>query len=128
MLWNLVIIGLIFFVGFLIDYAMEYRKLKRDNAVLKEQVCEARSNYMMYRGIAAFNDVEIEGLRNINSKLLMEISRLKSLVRTNQNTFSISKDMVDAVRCAMKHSHPDNGGNVKDFIRFQKCYEELNRR
>ena len=25
----------------------------------------------------------------------------------------------------MKKSHPDNGGNAEDFMRFQKVYEEL---
>lgn len=40
----------------------------------------------------------------------------------------VSQDEIDAVRYAMKHSHPDNGGNVKDFIKFKKCYEELIRK
>lgn len=40
----------------------------------------------------------------------------------------VSQDMVDAVRYAMKKSHPDNGGNAEDFVRFKKCYEELARR
>lgn len=37
----------------------------------------------------------------------------------------LSQDIVDAVRYAMKKSHPDNGGNAEDFVRFKKCYEEL---
>lgn len=40
----------------------------------------------------------------------------------------VSQDEIDAVRYAMKHSHPDNGGNVEDFIKFKKCYEELIRK
>lgn len=38
---------------------------------------------------------------------------------------SISKDEIDAVKYAMKHSHPDNGGDTEDFKRFRKVYEEL---
>lgn len=33
-----------------------------------------------------------------------------------------------AVKYAMKKSHPDNGGNAEDFVRFKKCYEELTRK
>lgn len=32
---------------------------------------------------------------------------------------------VDAARIAMRLSHPDNGGNMEDFIKFKKCYEHL---
>lgn len=39
----------------------------------------------------------------------------------------IPTDTIKAVKYAMKHAHPDNGGNADDFIRFQKCYEELTR-
>lgn len=38
---------------------------------------------------------------------------------------TVSQDTIDAVRYAMKKSHPDSGGNADDFVRFQKCYEEL---
>ncbi len=32
------------------------------------------------------------------------------------------KDLEDAVKLAMKVSHPDNGGNPANFIRFQELY------
>ena len=41
---------------------------------------------------------------------------------------SVSDDTVQAVKYAMKKSHPDNGGNAEDFMRFQKVYEELTRK
>lgn len=40
----------------------------------------------------------------------------------------IPNGAVEAVKYAMKHAHPDNGGNAEDFMRFQKCYEELTRK
>lgn len=52
-----------------------------------------------------------------------EILKMKS--RGNSN---ISTDTIQAVKYATKHAHPDNGGNAEDFIRFQKCYEELTRK
>ena len=44
-----------------------------------------------------------------------------------KNSSKIPTDTIKAVKYAMKHAHPDNGGNADDFIRFQKCYEELTR-
>ena len=48
--------------------------------------------------------------------------------RRISNNSNISPDTIRAVKYAMKHAHPDNGGNAEDFIRFQKCYEELTRK
>ncbi len=47
--------------------------------------------------------------------------------RTNNNS-NFPPGTIQAVKYAMKHAHPDNGGNAEDFIRFQKCYEELTRK
>lgn len=38
---------------------------------------------------------------------------------------NVSPNTIQAVKYAMKHTHPDNGGNAEDFIKFQKVYEEL---
>lgn len=107
--------------------------------ILKKQVDEIRNNFKMYRSISDCENAEVEKLRNRNSELLMENMQLKSLIGAYRNVYGngyqgahstpqIPKDTVDAVRCAMKHAHPDNGGNAEDFIRFQKCYEELTRK
>lgn len=32
---------------------------------------------------------------------------------------------LEAVKYAMNKSHPDNGGNQEDFIKFRKLYEDL---
>ena len=38
---------------------------------------------------------------------------------------SIPDSTIDAVKYAVKKSHPDNGGNSDDFIRFKRCLDEL---
>lgn len=59
-------------------------------------------------------------------KLENEVDRLlKMKVIGNED---ISADTIQAVKYAMKKSHPDNGGNAEDFIRFQKVYEELTKK
>ena len=50
---------------------------------------------------------------------------LKMKLRVNSN---IPPDTIQAVKYAMKHAHPDNGGSTEEFTRFQKCYEELTRK
>lgn len=44
----------------------------------------------------------------------------KSIILNHSIDFN--KDVEDAVKLAMKVSHPDNGGNPANFIRFQKLY------
>ena len=34
-------------------------------------------------------------------------------------------DVNDAVKYAMKKSHPDNGGSADDFRKFRELYEEM---
>lgn len=37
----------------------------------------------------------------------------------------VPSNTLEAIRYAMKCAHPDNGGKAEDFIKYQKCYEEL---
>ena len=37
----------------------------------------------------------------------------------------IPKGTIDAVKLAMKVSHPDNGGNQDDFIKYREVYQRL---
>ena len=68
---------------------------------------------------------ELWCVRDRNNQLRKVIERYEEAKFSNTPT---PKDMIDAVRYAMKHAHPDNGGNAEDFIKFQKCYEELTRK
>lgn len=57
---------------------------------------------------------------------LMERARKHNSIYLRENF--VSDDIVSAVKYAMKHAHPDNGGNAEDFMKFKKCYEELARK
>lgn len=59
-------------------------------------------------------------------QLIKNVSKEMEKKKYNVNTV-VPPNTIQAVKYAMKHSHPDNGGNADDFIRFQKCYEELTR-
>lgn len=46
------------------------------------------------------------------------------IVYRNRPT-EIPKGTIDAVRLAMKVSHPDNGGTSEDFIKYNEVYQKL---
>lgn len=53
------------------------------------------------------------------------IQTLESKTFGNYCNSNFSQDTIEAVKFAMKHAHPDNGGNSEDFIKFKHCYDEL---
>lgn len=111
----LIIVGIIVvsevleFILKVISAILHKKQLESEVSLLKCQLDTANS-------IIKYNNEVIEGM-----------ARNAKYYRPFNTKNSVSKDTVDAVRYAMKHSHPDNGGNADDFIRFQKCYEELTR-
>lgn len=54
-------------------------------------------------------------------------NRITTLYKMRLDRGAVSKDVIDSVHYAMKKSHPDNGGNAEDFMRFKKVYEEVSR-
>lgn len=65
-------------------------------------------------------------LNKENIDLRMKIFQLnQKIMMSHCDKPQISNDVIQAVKYAMKKSHPDNGGNAEDFMRFQKVYEEL---
>lgn len=57
-----------------------------------------------------------------NRKWMAQYSEL--LVRKSEET-GIPAHTLEAVRYAMIHSHPDNGGKKEEFIVFAGCYNQL---
>lgn len=52
-----------------------------------------------------------------------EIERLAR--RAAPKPVEIPKGTIEAVRYAMIHNHPDNGGDAEKFILYKKCYDKL---
>lgn len=53
-------------------------------------------------------------------------NRIDELLRIKfDSKKEVSAETIRAVKYAMKHAHPDNGGNSEDFIKFKNLYEEL---
>lgn len=53
---------------------------------------------------------------------------LKELRHSYSTTISKDQEIIEAVKYAMKMSHPDNNGNAEDFMKFRKLYKEITER
>lgn len=130
----LIIVGLIFLSLLFINYIINYKKLKFDNMILSRQISEIRNNFKIHKSVSDCEIGELEILRSRYTELLTENMQLKSVIGAYRNAYEnpgsyssteTHKGTIEAVRYAMKKSHPDNGGSAEDFMRFKKCYEEL---
>lgn len=102
------IIVAIYLALFFISKCLEVKQLKSENQILRNDIA-------LNKGILEQYQQQIILLREINSS----ISKDRIIYQ------NIPKDTIGAVKYAMKHAHPDNGGNSEDFIKFKKVYEEL---
>lgn len=52
---------------------------------------------------------------------------LKNKINTmdNYNKVCNNQQIIDAIKYAMKKSHPDNGGNAEDFKKFRELYNNM---
>lgn len=77
-------------------------------------------------------DEEIHRINAENTILYVTIQQLRAIkgggeeriIYRNRPT-EIPKGTIDAVKLAMKVSHPDNGGSNEDFIKYNEVYKKL---
>ena len=78
-----------------------------------------------YESIRSKENEELKKeILSVRSQLNIERSVNRLLKFENQNA-KYSKDLKDAVFIAMKVSHPDNGGQQEQFVKFRKLYESM---
>ena len=59
------------------------------------------------------------------SVILSLRSQLSAYRNSNSYNYNYDSDVKDAIKYAMKKSHPDNGGTKEDFIKFNALYEKI---
>lgn len=64
-------------------------------------------------------------------KLSEELRSSKITMEIYRTTYQLKRDCkmpegtIEAVKYAMIHNHPDNGGSEEKFILYRRCYENL---
>lgn len=105
-----VIVFIICLIGFTIPFAVVWstnKILRNKNNELYNELCEIREEKNHYQRL-----------------YYMEVTRIKSYP-SHSVSKEIPKGTVQAVKEAMKRSHPDNGGNAEDFQMYRRAYNVL---
>ena len=72
---------------------------------------------------------KMDRLRQTNVNLILDkMSFMADANNKEHDTYNKEEtrsDVKDAVKYAMKKSHPDNGGSAEDFRKFRELYEEM---
>ena len=68
--------------------------------------------------------------KSLNEICLRRIAYLEYSLKRKSKKYNIdcNEDILDAVKLAMKVSHPDNGGNQEDFIKYREVYLKLTKK
>lgn len=72
-------------------------------------------------------NTEISLLNTIIQQLRVSKGGTERIIYRSKTT-NIPKGIIDAVKLAMKVSHPDNGGKQEDFIKYNEVYQKLTRK
>lgn len=130
LIFSICVLGL----GWFITNMLKNKQIAFEKKLGETHAQEVQNRFDIYRNIT---DSEI---KRLNQKILLDsqmyanfqmdfqnFQRFKN-GRENNGRISVPPNTIQAVKYAMKHAHPDNGGNAEDFMKFQKCYEELTKK
>lgn len=87
------------------------------------------ANYKQSLEIDKLKD-ELMILHSDKLKMRLQLNSLITAInmRKNDNNNVLQSEIYEAVKYAMVHSHPDNGGKSDDFIKFSKLYQSIQKR
>lgn len=72
---------------------------------------------------------KLDRMRQANVNLILDKMSFMADASDKENGIynkeETSSDVKNAVKYAMKKSHPDNGGSADDFRKFRELYEEM---
>lgn len=104
---------LIPFLCLVAGFSIPITLLIKLNKKLREELSETRDKYFAAKREATHYQAYCIELMRINQK------------KGSSCTKEIPKGTIQAVKDAMKRSHPDNGGNAEDFAMYRRAYNIL---
>lgn len=122
--YSIVLLGMGFFLGWGLHGIKMDDEISENRDLVEEfNRCKNKLRYAEY---------EISILRRENHKLQIHVNVLRSditALRTENvahvQKYKESPEVKEAVKYAMKSAHPDNGGDVKDFMKFRELYNKI---
>lgn len=81
----------------------------------------------LYRRLYSEYCKKYENCRMSNDLYVDEIRRLQEKLDNHMSGSVNQSQLIDAVKFAMKCSHPDNGGDSQKFMKFRALYDKLKR-
>lgn len=107
MIYGYIVCGILFAYLFYNVFSMGIRKNK-EIMELQEELTD--------------KDFKIASMRSEITMLQLQI-QMNSIKKSKP--IEIPKGTIEAVRYAMIHNHPDNGGDAEKFILYKNCYDKL---
>lgn len=106
-----------------------YEKVKEENLELKDMLYSIEENRNYYKMLSDnYYDLNTR-LKRLNYILEEKVKILKTQPEAaTQHINPADQEIIEAVKYAMKMSHPDNNGNAEDFMKFRKLYKEITER
>ena len=103
-----------------------YEKVKEANLELKDMLYSIEENRDYYKLLSDNYYDQITRLKRLNYLLEEKVKILETQSHTTtQHINPADQEIIEAVKYAMKMSHPDNNGNAEDFMKFRKLYKEI---
>lgn len=75
------------------------------------------------KSVQTENKILKDKIRNLNGEL--NCYKTSRIYKSNSASKVLDEDIKEAIKYAMKKSHPDNNGNAEDFDKFRKLYERI---
>lgn len=101
-------------------------KIKEENLALEDKLYRIEEAKKYYETLSDNFFHEIKRLKELNYLLEQKIKILEtSTDMETQHINSKDQEIIEAVKYAMKMSHPDNNGNAEDFMKFRKLYKKI---
>ena len=82
---------------------------------------------LSFRNNILIHSLRLELKQKEDENKILRFNNYLSKEIRNIQTDNISNQVKEAVKYAMKKSHPDNGGDKELFIKFRNIYKEITR-